>query len=339
MSQPEKWTNRALLTWTKAFFEKRGIETPKLDAEVLLGYATGRTRLDLFVSYDEEPTEEQRGVFRELVRRRALGEPVAYLVGKKEFYSLDFAVDARALIPRPETEQLVLETIEYFKKRGWRTGAAAVKKRSVEIEERVAEFSAAESEAAESPAVERSDSEPRDPGELWICDVGVGSGCVSAALAKNIPSCRVLGLDVSPEALEVARENVERLGLSARVELRESDLFSAVPDALPEEERFDAIVSNPPYVSESEYVVLETTVRDFEPRLALVGGASGAELAIELVRQAVDRIKIGGRLALELSPTTVETVARELTQDGRWTDVAIHKDFAGLLRFVAALRA
>ena len=321
MSQPEKWTNRALIAWTKSYFEKKGIENPKLEAEVLLSHATGTSRIELFMNYDDEPTAEGRAAFRELVRRRALGEPVAYLVGVKEFYSIPFAVDSGALIPRPETEQLVLETIEHFKKQGWRTGSDGVRRRSAESEEN-----------GDAPRA----SEER---ELKICDVGVGSGCVSVALAKNIPAARVVALDISPEALEIARKNVESLGLSDRVELRQSDLFAAIPADLPEEERFDAIVSNPPYVSESEYATLDPTVRDFEPKIALVGGPTGAEIAVELARQAPDRLKLGGRFALELSPTTVEIVADELKKDNRWTGVEIRRDFAGLPRFLVAFRA
>ncbi len=319
-SQPEKWTNRALIAWTKSFFEKKGIENPKLEAEVLLSHATGTSRIELFMNYDDEPSEENRAAFRELVRRRALGEPVAYLVGVKEFYSLPFLVDSNTLIPRPETEQLVLETIEYFKKQGWRTGSDGVRKRGVETEE---------------DAPDHRETEER---ELKICDVGVGSGCVSVALVKNIPAARVVALDVSPATLEVARKNVEKLGVVDRVELRQSDLLDAIPSDLPEEARFDAIVSNPPYVSESEYVALEATVREYEPKIALVGGATGAELALRLVRQAPDRLKLGGRLALELSPTTVEIVARELEKDARWNSVEIRRDFAGLPRFVVAFR-
>ena len=176
-SQPEKWTNRALIAWTKSFFEKKGIENPKLEAEVLLSHATGTSRIELFMNYDDEPSEENRAAFRELVRRRALGEPVAYLVGVKEFYSLPFLVDSNTLIPRPETEQLVLETIEYFKKQGWRTGSDGVRKRGVETEE---------------DAPDPRETEER---ELKICDVGVGSGCVSVALVKNIPAARIVALD------------------------------------------------------------------------------------------------------------------------------------------------
>ena len=169
------------------------------------------------MAYEDEPTEAQRVQFRDLVRRRAQGEPAAYLIGAKEFYSIGFNVGPGVLIPRPETEQLVLETIEYFKGRGWRTGSDGVKRRSLAIEERLARATG----MAPSPS-SASASAPDESGTLYLCDVGVGSGCISAALAGNIPSARVLALDVSPAALSIAADNLKRLKLDDRVELRES---------------------------------------------------------------------------------------------------------------------
>lgn len=321
MSQSEKWTYKALINWTTDFFRRKGVETPKLEAETLLSCASGKSRLDLLVSYDEEPNEEVRAAFRELVKRRAAGEPNAYLVGKKEFYSLDFAVNPDVLIPRPDTELLVLETIEYFKARGWRTGA--VKRRF--------------SDDGTPPVEIETPAEPSSKG-LKICDVGVGSGCVAAALAKNIPSATLVGLDISASALETARRNVESLGLSARVTLLQSDLLAAIPDNLPEEERFDAIVSNPPYVSEEEYAGLDRSVREFEPRLALVGGVTGAELPIRLVKEAESRLKKGGRLALELSPTTIDAVAESMCDSGAWGSIDIRLDLEKRKRCLVAIR-
>ena len=303
MSQAEEWTIRRRWDWTVSFFAKKGFDSPRLDAEVLLAYVLKTTRVDLFVRYDEKASDEARAQYRELVRRRSQGEPVAYLVGKKEFYSLDFAVDFNVLIPRPETEQLALETIEYVKK-----------------------VSKADAEGASAPRV-------------WsICDVGTGSGCVAVALAKYVANSRVLAIDVSAPALEVARKNAEKHGVADRIEFREGDLLDSVALDLPEEERFDIIASNPPYVSESEYADLEPTVKNFEPKLALIGGQTGAELPVRLARQAPDRLKSGGRFFMELSPTTVNAVADEMKNDERWSDVEIRRDFAHIDRFVCAKR-
>ena len=318
MSQAEVWTIKALLDWTIPFLQKKGSESPRLEAEILLAFALDKTRVELYVSYDDVPSEDARGKFRELVRRRSLGEPVAYLVGNKEFYSLKFDVDSRALIPRPETEQLVLEVVEYVKKNDNLFG-----KRSADEE------------------TETDENEKTTPcaDARRICEVGVGSGCVSVALAKHVPNVRVLALDVSEDALNVARANAVKHSVDDKIEFLASDLFQAVDAASSEfAPPFDIIVSNPPYVSEPEYAALSPTVREFEPRVALVGGPTGAELALELVDQAPDLLKSGGKLYLELSPTTVEAVAERVRTDARWQETRGFADFARLPRYIEATR-
>ena len=308
MSETEIWTIKALLEWTTSFLKSKGSESPRLEAEVLLAFASGKSRVDLYVCYDEEPNETVRAAFRDLVRRRGRGEPVAYLVGKKEFYSLDFKVDRRVLIPRPETEQLVLETVEFVKKR-----------------DKV--FGKADKERAASSEV----------GRTWrFCDVGTGSGCLAVALAKNVANCSVTALDLSEEALEVARENAAAHSTSDRVAFVRSDLFDALrsqKDAL-----FDVVVSNPPYVSDEEYAALEPTVRLYEPKIALLGGPTGAELPIELVRQAPDFLARGGRIFLELSPTTVAPTLDALREDSRWENATAFADYSRVMRYVVATK-
>ncbi len=303
MPQAEDWSIKNLLEWTASFFEKKGLDSPRLDAEVLLARVLKTTRVELFVRYDEKPSDDARTQFRELVRRRSAGEPTAYLVGKKEFYSLDFEVDSRVLIPRPETEELVLEAIEHIK----RTDKAL--------------------------ANDGADS------RVWsICDVGTGSGCIAVTLAKYIPNSQVVAVDISPDALQIAQRNAQKHKVEHKITFLEGDLLDPVSLDLSEERRFDIIASNPPYVSESEYARLETTVKDFEPKLALVGGSTGAETPVRLVQQVPERLKSGGRLFMELSPTTVGAVAETMKKDERWTDVEIRRDFAHVDRFVYAVR-
>ena len=281
MSQVENWTFRNLRSWTASFLEKKGADSPLLETEILLAHAAHTTRVDLFMRLDETPDDATRAAFRELVRRRGMGEPVAYLIGKKEFYALDFDVDSNVLVPRPETEQLALEAIEYIKKRAKTFGKSAK-----EIGN-----GSEESEPADAPA--------SNAPETWnICDVGVGSGCISVALAKHVPNARIVAIDLSASALDVAKKNAEKHGVGQKIEFVQSDLFAAFRRDLPEEARFDMIVSNPPYVSEAEYAALEPTVKNFEPELALVGGPTGSELPIRLVEQAAEQIKSGGRLFL-----------------------------------------
>lgn len=299
MSQGETWTTRRLLEWTTNFFTEKGADSPRLEAEILLAFALKTTRVDLYVNYESVPNDDERALFRSLVKRRGAGEPVAHLVGKKEFYSLDFETTRDVLIPRPETEQLVLEAVEYVKKTDKEARAAGT----------------------------------FDADRVWnFCDVGTGSGCVAIALAKNLRNARLTALDVSPAALAVARRNAEKNGVADRVEFFESDLFSA----LEPERRFDVVVSNPPYVSASEYAELEPTVRDYEPKLALLGGETGVEIVARIVATAPDYLKNKGKIFVETSPTTVAAAARLFEEDGRWADVAVIPDFAKLNRFVSA---
>ena len=324
MSQAENWTVRALLEWTASFFKKKGMETPRLDAEVLLAFVLKTTRIDLYVRYDETPDDEQRARYRNLVKRRSLGEPVAYLVGKKEFFALDFEVDARVLIPRPETEELVSLVLESIKKQ--------TKAFSAEFES----TSGNESDVVEdAEIVETTQRKLKTAlsGKWNLCDVGTGSGCIAVSLAKNLRESQIVALDVSDEALEIARRNASNNGVEKQIEFYKSDLFGAVKGTL-----FHLIVSNPPYVAENEYAELEPTVRQYEPRLALLGGASGAELPCRLVAQAPDFLASDGKIFIELSPTTVNLVVAQMKQDSRWRDVEVVRDMSKLERFVVATR-
>ncbi len=284
------WTVGRLLAWTADYLKRGGAESPRLDAEVLLAHALGCKRIELYTAFDREPAEEARAAFRELVRRRAEGTPVAYLVGHREFYSLDFRVTPDVLIPRPETEFLVIALVDLARQR---------------------------------------------PGEeITICDVGTGSGIIAVTAAKHLPQSRVTATEISPAALEVARSNVQRHGLLERIELVQSDLFSA----LPPERRFDFVVSNPPYVSEAELGRLAAEVRDHEPRRALVAGPRGTEVIEALVPQAAERLNPGGHLRLEISPMVQQSVEALLAADGRFEPGPTLKDLARLPRVVQARR-
>ncbi len=339
MSQAENWTVRALLEWTASFFKKKGMETPRLEAEVLLASVLKTTRIDLYVRYDETPNDEQRAQYRNLVKRRSLGEPVAYLVGKKEFFALDFEVDARVLIPRPETEELVSLVLESIKKQ-------ANKKQAEAFSVGYDDVKSNDNKSEPTPINESSVSEDSEiiettqrklktalSGKWNLCDVGTGSGCIAVSLAKNLRESQIVALDVSDEALEVASRNASKNGVEKQIEFYKSDLFDAVQGTL-----FHLIVSNPPYVAENEYAALEPTVRQYEPRLALLGGASGAELPLRLVAQAPDFLVSDGKIFIELSPTTVNLVATQMKKDSRWRDVAVLRDMSRLERFVVATR-
>lgn len=298
MSQTEAWTVGRLLTWTTDYLKQHGSESPRLDAELLLAEAQGCSRIALYTVFGEEPTEAQRTAFRALVKRRAEGTPVAYLLGRREFYSLSFRVSSDVLIPRPETEFVVVGLLDLVKQRAKERGEAAARE------------------------------------ELAIADVGTGSGILAVCAAKYVPTATVTAIDISPAALAVAKSNAADHGVSERIEFALSDLFAAIDSS----RQFDVIVSNPPYVSESELAAASRDVRDYEPHLALVAGARGAEVIERLVPEAAARLRPGGWLLMEISPMIEPAVREIVAGDARLEFVATVKDLAGLARVVKARR-
>jgi len=291
MSQTEVWTVGRLLQWTTDYLNSRGADSPRLDAEILLAEALGCKRIELYVRFDETPGDGPRAAFREFVRRRAEGMPVAYLVGRREFYSLDFRVGPEVLIPRPETELLVVALLDLAKER-----------------------------TADGP--------------IRIADVGTGSGIIAVCAARHLPGCRVTAIEVSPAALQIARANVADHGVSAQVELIESNLFAAVDAA----RQFDFIVSNPPYVSTGEFESLAADVKDNEPQGALVSGERGTEVIEALIPQAAERLNDGGHLLIEIGPAVHDAVRSLLEADDRFEPGPTIKDLARLPRVVQAKR-
>jgi len=292
MSDANEWTVGRLLTWTTDYLKQHGSASPRLDAEVLLAAACGCERIQLYTAFDQLADEATRAAFRDHVRRRAAGEPVAYLVGHREFFSLPFQVTRDVLIPRPETEHLVVECLGLLKKRP----------------------------AGAEPA--------------QVADVGTGSGAIAVSVAKHAAGCRVTALDLSEAALEVARANAQRHQVAEQIEFVHSDLLAGLPPAA----QFDVIASNPPYVSQPEWEQLPVEIKNFEPRLALVGGPTGSETIGRLVPQAAERLRAGGWLLMEIGPATEADVRRRVTDDGRFDLQPTIKDLAGLPRVIKAQR-
>jgi release factor glutamine methyltransferase len=244
------WTVGSLLKWTEQFFTEKGIESPRLDAQILLAHALGCERIHIYTRFDEPVDAEQRGQFRDLVRRRVEGCPVAYLVGRKEFYKLSFEVNPAVLIPRPATEALVIAALEFLK-------------------------------PLAAPQV---------------LDVGTGSGCIAISVAKHHAAATIVAVDMSDEALTVARRNAETHGVADRVTFRKSDLFAGLSHDAP----FDLILSNPPYIPTATLATLAVDVRDHEPRAALDGGADGFTVFDRLIAGATIHLRSGGALLVEI---------------------------------------
>lgn len=258
-----------------------GIDTPVLDAEVMAAAAAGITRLDLIGASARLAVEQVRR-FEEMVSRRERREPIAYIIGRREFYSLDFFVTPAVLIPRPETEAVVDKAL---------CVAAG-----------------------------------RQPGSML--EIGTGSGCIALAIAANTSGFPIVATDVSDAALHVAGLNARRLGLRDRVELRPSDLFDNLAD-----QRFDVIVSNPPYVEES--ALLPPEVAKYEPPVALFAGPDGLAIYRRLAASAREHLNPGGTIIVEVGAGQAYSVASLFDLAGA-VKTEIMNDLAGISRVVAA---
>jgi release factor glutamine methyltransferase len=260
-----------------------GSDSARLDAEMLMAEALRIERSRLYLDSNGTIDGATLARFRALVARRAAGEPMSYIIGRREFWSLDFIVTPAVLTPRPETELLV-ET--------------ALKRLAAK-------------------------SSPR------ILDLGTGSGAIAVALAKEIPGAAIVATDISLDALEIARANARRHGVEDRISFRAGDLFDSVPQTT-----FDMIVSNPPYIRETDIAELPRDVRDFEPVIALDGGADGMDFYRRIACDAPGYLNPGGFVAVEIGADMGEEVAR-LFADAGFADVRVEKDLAGLERVVS----
>ncbi|HSU86426.1 MAG TPA: peptide chain release factor N(5)-glutamine methyltransferase [Chthoniobacterales bacterium] len=270
-----------VLQSTTAYFKKRAIESPRLNAEHLIAFSLGKKRLDLYLEFERPLSEPELAPLRELVRRRGQGEPLQHLLGTVEFANHVFVSDKRALIPRPETEQLV----EYLSDLTW----------------------------------------PEQPRML---DVGTGSGVIALSLAGRFPKAELEATDLSADALALARENAERLGLPDRIHFSQGHLLEKIKGA------FDLIVANLPYVSAGEAGQLAPELRH-EPAIALYGGAAGDELIRELMAAAPPHLRPGGMLALEIGHDQSTDLAAFL-EEKNYHDIVAKNDYSGTPRFLFA---
>ena len=217
--------SEALKSTTEIFW-KKNIESPRVEAEILLGHILNLKRTQLYLNSQRVLSSKEEERFRHLIEERLKGKPLQYVIGETEFFGLKFKVDSRALIPRPETEILVSKVTEYFKK------------------------------------------EKKESNDLKIIDIGTGAGNIAIALAYHLKNSFIYAIDISSEALSLAKENAEINNLEDRIEFLCGDLFASL-EGKNLEQKIDAVVSNPPYVKKEEKDILPKEVRDFEPEVAL----------------------------------------------------------------------
>jgi release factor glutamine methyltransferase len=272
-----------VLQSTTVYFERHKIENPRLNAEQLLAHVFGKTRMELYLEFERRLSEADLAPLRELVKRRGQGEPLQHLLGTVEFCGHIFAIDKRALVPRPETEQLVELLLSEFRDQ---------------------------------------------KSEVRILDVGTGSGVIALCLAAKFAKAEVFAVDISEDALSLAKENAARLGLGSRVRFQEGDLLENLT------ERFDLIVANLPYISMNDRRLLAREVLH-DPQVALFAGPAGDELVRRLIEQAPAYLNPGGLLALEIGINQAEGLS-ELLRQKNYHDIEPKKDYSGTTRFLLA---
>ena len=284
--QKTVWTILKILQWTQQYFQSKGVENPRLDAEVLLCAVLDKSRIQLYTNLDEPLEEQELKQYRGYVARRAAREPVAYILGHKGFLQYDFKVTKDTLIPRPETELLVEQLV----------------------------------------------SLNRDRGPVRILDLGCGSGAIIDSLLAELPEARGMGVDISPGAAAVTRENAQSLGVGDRLETVVSDLYEKVP----REEKFQVLVSNPPYIPEGDLAGLQAEVHR-EPRRALDGGRDGLDFYRRILRDLWSYLDQEGMAAFEIGQGQGEDVAR-LCREAGLDCVKVRKDYGDMDRMVFAAK-
>lgn len=284
-------TVHALLTRAETRFRSVGIATARLDAEALLAHVLTLDRAQLFARMSAPVSAEAREAFLQLVHRRARREPLAYLTGVREFWSLEFRVTPAVLIPRPETEMLLETALRLL----------------------------AQAKMLASP--------------LRLLDIGTGSGCLAITLAKELPTAEVWAVDISLAALEVAQDNARRLGVAERIRFLHSDLCAALSQT---ERSFDLLVTNPPYIAQGELATLQPEVRDWEPHMALAGGADGLDFYRRLVAESPSHLHSGGWLLMELGTGQAAAMLDLFRSSQSFINPYCLRDYAGHERVVVA---
>lgn len=280
------------LNWGTHYLKNHQIQNPRLQAELLLAHSMNLKREGLYLRFPQEIAKEEEENFKRLVLRRVSGEPLQYLLGYQEFWSIRFKVDSRVLIPRPETEHLVEEAISILSKNNFES----------------------------SPLV---------------LELGTGCGAIAIALARELKHLRIIATDLSKEAIEVAKENARDCGVIHQIAFLVGDLFEFFS---PFKRHFDLILSNPPYIRDSEIDRLAREIKDHEPLMALKGGDEGLDFYRRIISQAPRYLKKGGWLLLELGEGQAEKVSELFESTGEFKKPILLKDLSGKERVIKAQR-
>jgi len=272
--------------------EDEGVGSARMNGEMLLMFILDCDRAYLYAHSERELTVDEQARYEAAIRLRASGYPAQYITGHQEFWGLDLIVSPAVLIPRPETEHVVETALELV----------------------------------------RAGAERQPAARLKLIDVGTGSGAIALALATELPAAEIYGVDLSREALEVARANAARLQLDDRV----CFLISDVLEGVPRDGSFDFVLSNPPYVGFDEADKVQDVVKKFEPKMAVFAGEHGLDIICRLISQASEALRPGGYLVFEIGFSMAAMVTERLAG---WNEVRTVSDLAGIPRVMVARRS
>ena len=266
------------------YLEKKGIESARLNAELLLAEILNCKRLDLYLKFDQPLRENEVDIYREWILRRGKFEPLQYIIGRVEFYGMQFKVTRDVLIPRSETEILVEEVINFAK----------------------------------------------DKSGLRILDIGTGSGNIPIALAKNLTNAEITSVDVSANAIEVAKENALLNNVESKVEFILSDIYHLKIET----DLFDIVVSNPPYISAEEYPTLQKEIVDYEPSIALTDSNDGLNFYRTITEKSKSFLKKEGKIFFEIGKEQFNDVEKILLKNN-FLNIKITKDYQQIERVIS----
>lgn len=344
--ESKAWTIKRVIDWTRGDLERHGDEHPRLSAEWLLSAVTGKSRVQLYLDYDQPLEPAELAAMRAAIQRRRAGEPLQYVTGEMPFRHIVIHCERGVLIPRPETEVLVDAALE---------GVAAARARRPEPEpEPEPEETAPEKDAPDAGDVpETGDGPEGDPAhtegapagpdpatvpDSWVrvADICCGTGCIALSIAGETEASAVWAGDLSPAAVALTVRNRDALGLGDRVAVAEGDLYGALPEELMG--TLDVVVSNPPYIPSAVVPTLPDEVVGFEPGLALDGGPDGLDIFRRLLEGAPAWLAPGGMLCVELFEESLDDACALVRAQGGWASVEAHDDLAGRPRVLVAVR-
>jgi len=317
-------TVRKILNEATRELEAAGMETARLDAEVLLAFCLKCDRLEFLKNPDAKINKNKLSQYTKLVERRLEYEPVAYIIGRKEFWSFTLEVNKDVLIPRPDTEIIVEEILQIAE----HLETSRNKLQNSEILRRQEFITELDSGRMFTLRMRgRNDKangniQKNFPSIIRILDIGTGSGAIALALTKELPQAKITATDISVAALKIAKKNARNLKLEKNIEFLKGDLFTPVKGL------FDIIVSNPPYISVAEYEELPHGVKDFEPRIALLAGQTGVEFYEKLIYQAASYLKKDGWLLMEIGAPQAEKIRVIMQECAFFENIDVQRDYA-----------